>query len=62
MTLTFLGQRYESTYDNSTCEEVATVRSEVIGKYRGNPIKFSTSRVAAPAHVRLTYRGTSYVR
>jgi len=57
MTLTFLGQRYEST-----CNEVAAVETELAGKYRGNPVKISASRVSSPAHVRLTYRGASYVR
>lgn len=57
MTLTFLGQRYEST-----CNEIASVETEVTGKYRGNPVKIAAARAAAPAHVRLTYRGTSYVR
>ena len=57
MTLTFLGQRYEST-----CNEVATVETAVAGKYRGNPIKFAVSRATEPAHVRLSYRGVSYIR
>lgn len=57
MTLTFLGQRYEST-----CNELTSVETDLTGKYRGNPVKISAARVATPAHVRLTYRGASYVR
>lgn len=57
MRLTFLGQSYEST-----CRETAPVESEVTGKYRGTTMKISGARVATPAHVRLTYRGNSYVR
>jgi hypothetical protein len=57
MILTFRGHRYEST-----CNEIAVVESEVTGMYRGNPVKFSAHRASTPAPVRLTYRGTSYIR
>jgi hypothetical protein len=57
MRLTFLGQPYEST-----CNETAPVESDMTGKYRGTVVKFSGSREASPAHIRLTYRGNSYVR
>lgn len=57
MTLTFLGQRYEST-----CNEMAAAEIETMGKYRGNPVKIPAARIVTPAHVCLTYRGVSYSR
>lgn len=57
MTLTFLGQRYEST-----CMSVDSVETNFSGKYRGIPTRFSQSRATNVANVHLTYRGVSYNR
>ena len=58
MTLTFLGQKYETT--GSEIAPVAT--PNLTGKYRGNTIQFSNSRVTTPAQHTLTYRGIRYSR
>lgn len=57
MTLTFLGRKYEAT-----ATTVETVPSEQVGKYRGNLVRFSTTRVAPQPPTQLTYRGISYNR
>ncbi len=58
MTLTFLGQKYETT-----ASEIATVAtSNITGKYRGNTIQFSNSRLATQIQQTLTYRGIRYSR
>ena len=57
MTLTFLGQKYETT-----ASEVAQTTSNLTGKYRGNTIQFSNSRLATPIQQTLTYRGIRYSR
>lgn len=57
MTLTFLGQAYETTI-----AEVPAVHSERVGCYRGAPLRFSNAQVVPRASVRLTYRGVAYTR
>jgi len=57
MTLTFLGQPYETT-----ATEISPIPSEQIGQYRGATTRFSSSRVTSRTNVQLTYRGVSYVR
>ncbi|HIK15888.1 MAG TPA: DUF4278 domain-containing protein [Leptolyngbyaceae cyanobacterium M33_DOE_097] len=57
MTLTFLGQPYETNEI-----EISPLPSEQTGRYRGASTRFSTSRVAPRANVQLIYRGVSYAR
>jgi len=57
MTLTFLGQPYETT-----ATEILPIPSEQVGQYRGATTRFSSSRVTSRTNVQLTYRGVSYVR
>jgi len=56
MTLTFLGQPYQST---ST--EVAQAPTAQTGKYRGSTVHFSAARVAPRSNLQLSYRGHSYI-
>ncbi|HIK14787.1 MAG TPA: DUF4278 domain-containing protein [Leptolyngbyaceae cyanobacterium M33_DOE_097] len=56
MTLTFLGQPYQST---ST--EVAQAPTTRTGKYRGATVHFSAARVAPRSNLQLSYRGHSYL-
>jgi len=55
MTLTFLGQPYQST-----TSEVAQAATAQTGKYRGATVKFSAAHVAPRSNVQLSYRGTRY--
>jgi len=55
MTLTFLGQPYQST-----SSEVAQAATAQTGKYRGATVKFSAAHVAPRSNVQLSYRGTRY--
>lgn len=57
MTLTFLGRKYEATLTT-----IETSPSEQIGKYRGNPVRFSTAQAVPHATQQLTYRGIAYNR
>lgn len=57
MTLTFLGQKYETA-----ASEIAPNPTELTGKYRGVSTKFSNARSANRSSVTLTYRGISYVK
>ena len=57
MTLTFLGQKYETA-----TSEVAQMPTTLTGKYRGNAIQFSSARLATPTQQTLTYRGIRYSR
>ena len=57
MTLTFLGQRYETS-----TSELAPTPSTVTGKYRGVPVQLSASRVATRTPQTLSYRGVTYTR
>ncbi len=57
MTLTFLGQAYETTI-----AEVPAIHSERVGCYRGAPLRFSNAQVVPRASIRLTYRGVAYTR
>ncbi|MBF2028470.1 MAG: DUF4278 domain-containing protein [Oscillatoriales cyanobacterium C42_A2020_001] len=57
MTLTFLGQKYESA-----CIALNSVETNLTGKYRGIATRFSESRPANIAKVHLTYRGVNYTR
>ncbi len=60
MTLTFLGQRYESTC--LALNSVVANETKLTGKYRGNPVRFSQPRAVNSANVHLTYRGVNYNR
>lgn len=57
MTLTFLGQAYETTPI-----ELAPIASKLAGKYRGVPVKFSHTQTSTHSDVTLTYRGIRYNR
>ncbi len=57
MTLTFLGQAYEANQS-----EVAAIRSEVSGMYRGTPMTFARTQAAPRSNQTLTYRGIHYSR
>ena len=58
MTLTFLGQKYESTGS----ELAPMTTPNLTGKYRGNTIEFSGDRCTTATQQTLTYRGIRYTR
>ena len=56
MTLTFLGQKYESA------DSIPTLETNMTGLYRGAPVTFSGPRVVNRTSTQLTYRGVRYSR
>ncbi|HIK14014.1 MAG TPA: DUF4278 domain-containing protein [Leptolyngbyaceae cyanobacterium M33_DOE_097] len=55
MTLTFLGNSYETLLS-----EVAQIPTAQTGKYRGATVHFTAARVAPRSNRQLTYRGNVY--